>query len=208
MTTYTLTYAAASNPAPIFQKVINDEQSVSLAGAYQSAGRTGNRYQLTLSFVRSRADYMTLMALLDQLHGGRHRLSVPMSKTGYSRQGVGGGTPLVSGAHAAGATTLWVKGLPSTTTGILQPGDWIQIGNQLSRVVTILSTPGTTTSPITPTIASCTIFPELHKAYSDGDTINYSTPSGLFIWRGDSGQAMDHSGIGTVSVDLEQDVLA
>jgi len=205
MTTYTLAYAPISYN---LSKLINDEAFTSIAGGLQTQGRVGNRFRLSMEFLRSRADYMTLMAQVNQLHGMRHRLSVPMSKLGYSRVGAGGGTPLLNGAHSAGATQLSIKGLPTTTTGILQPGDFLQIGNQLCMVVTILSTPDTSVSPQTSTVSSCTIFPELHKNYSDGQSINYTTPAGLFIWTGDSGQSMDHKGIGTLSLDLTQDVLA
>lgn len=205
MTTYTLAYAPQSFA---LSKVVNDESFVGMSGALQSSSRTGNRFSLSMTFIRIRSDYMTLTAMIDQLHGTRHRLSVPMSKLGYSRSGVGGGTPLVNGSHSAGATSLSIKGLPSNTTGILQPGDFLQVGNQLCRAVTILSTPGTGTSPITPTIASVTIFPELHSNYSDGATVNYTTPAGVFYWMSDSGLSLDHAGVGQISIELMQDVLA
>ena len=201
MTTYTLAYAPASFS---LSKVMNDEMFVGLNGAMQASSRTGNRFALSMSFIRGRADYMTLTAMIDQLHGTRHRLSVPMSKLGYSRVGVGGGTPLINGNHSAGATSISLKGLPSSTTGILQPGDFLQIGNQLCRAVTILTSGGG--SPLT--TGSLTIFPELHADQANGSAVNYSTPAGVFYRVSDSGLSLDHAGIGQISVELMQDVLA
>lgn len=198
MTTYTLATAPQSYQ---LSRIINDDQFVTLGGAVQAVGRTGNRFALSLSWVRGRSDFRTLVALIDQLHGMRHRLSVPMSKLGYIRAGVGGGTPLVNGAHSAGAVTLSVKGMTISTTGVLQPGDFVQVGNQLCRAVTILSSDGSGNG-------SCTIFPELHKGYSDGASIDYDTPEGAFIWQADSGIETDHAGIGRLTAEFVQDVLA
>lgn len=205
MTTYTLAYAPQWRN---MSRVINDEQFVGMSGALQSSSRTGNRFALSMRFVRSRTAYKAIMAQIALLHGTRHRLSVPMSKLGETRAGVGGGTPLVNGSHSAGATSVSIKGLPSNTTGILQAGDYLQIGNQLCVATSILSTPGTSTSPITPTIASVTIFPELHSNYSDGATVDYDTPEGVFYWVSDTGESMDHAGIGEVTIELMQDVTA
>lgn len=205
MTSYTLTIAPRSYE---FSKVFNDIAFTSLAGGVQTTGRTGNRLSLSLVWARNRTDSMALEGYLASLHGQRNRAVIPLAKLGYVRGGVGGGTPLVSGAHAAGATTLMLKGLPSNTANILKPGDWLTVGNQLCQLSTALSTPGTTTSPNTPTIASCTIFPELHKAYADGTSVNYSTPSGTFICTGEGSGGINLDGLGTYSADFLMDVLA
>lgn len=202
MSTYTLAYAPASGGAPM-RRISNDQTFEGITGAVQVSGRTGNRWGMSLTWVRTRADYMAISGFFAKVGGKRNRVLVPMSKRGYTRQGVGGGTPLVSGAHTAGATTLNLKGLPANTTGILQPGDYIQVGNQLCEVGTILSSTG---SPNT--YGSITIWPELHKNYADGATVNYSTPGGVFIVMSEGDYGMDHAGIGTFSADFVMDILA
>ena len=198
MTTYTLTVAPKSAR---WWKITNDAASYALTGALQTTGRTGNRWHCSLSWTRDRDNFRVISALLDQLHGQRHRISIPWSKLGYVRAGVGGGVPLLNGAHSSGATTANIKGMSLSTTGVLQPGDWLQIGNQLVRAVTILSSDGSGNG-------SCTIFPELHKAYADSQAVDYDSPEGVFFWVNDSGNEQDHKGIGTISAEFEQDVLA
>lgn len=202
MTTYTLAIAPMSGGAEL-GKIMNQQVYQAITGAIQVSTRTGNRWSLSLRWLRDRATFSAVLAALDQLNGMQHRLKVPMSKCGYIRQGVGGGTPLVKGAHTAGQTTLTLKGLPSNTTGILQPGDYLTVGNQLCRVATILSSTG---SP--QTAGSVTIWPELHKNYSDGATVDYATPFGVFIMMNMGPSNADHAGIGSVSADFMQDVLA
>lgn len=199
MTTYTLAIAPKDYQ---LTPVTNDETFEALSGAIQATSRTGNRFQLSMSWVRDRANYMALAAAMFQLDGKTHRLLVPMAKLGYSRRGVGGGTPLLHGAHTAGTNAITLRGLPGATTGVLQPGDFIQIVNQLSMVTSLLSSSG---SPNTR--GACTIWPELHKNYSDGAAINYATPGGLFILMTQGGYGMDHGGIGSYAVDMIQDVL-
>jgi hypothetical protein len=196
VTTYTLSKA----PQAFSLRVIdNDAVYTSITGAIQTEGRTGNRFALSMMWSVYGTALQALSAEIDQLMGKRHRLLVPVSKLGYVRRGVGGGTPLVNGAHNAGATSVSFKSLPDTVTGILQPNDYIQIGNQLVRATSILTSSGTT--------GSCSIRPELHKNMADGASVNYSTPGGIFFLVDDPEVGFDIDRAAQVSAQFIQDTL-
>jgi hypothetical protein len=197
MTTYTLSKAPASFAMHVID---NDDMFTAQNGAIWVQARTGNRWMLNATWRVYGTAMQAFSAEIDQLMGKRHRLLVPMSKLKYTRRGVGGGTPLVNGAHSAGATTLSLKSLPNTVTGILQPNDYIQVGNQLVRATSILTSSGTT--------GSCSIRPELHKNYSDGASVNYATPGGVFILMVDPDVGYNVDLMAEIQAQFVEDVLA
>jgi hypothetical protein len=85
-----------------------------------------------------------------------------------SPMGTGAGTPVVNGAQAAGSQTLAMSGF--TGSGCLLPGDWIQVGFRLYRVLEQQDS-GT---------ASVGIWPSLREAVTDGETVITSNTLGLF----------------------------
>ena len=104
MSTITLTIAPHTDQASL-EKIFNEVTFTTDNGAMQAQAKTGNRWALHMGWIRGRSDYMTLCGQIDALLGKINRLQVPMSKIGITKVGVGGGTPLVQGAHSAGATT-------------------------------------------------------------------------------------------------------
>lgn len=153
----------------------NDSMFVSPSGAFQTLGRTGNKWMLTCTWRLPGPEYLALRGQIGQLQGVRNRLAIPMSMLGRVVGGVGGGTPQVNGAHTAGAVTLSVKGMNNGITGVLLAGDCLQVGNQLVEVVSVLTSNGSG-------IGSCSIWPELHQNYADGTAIVYTTSAaGTFI---------------------------
>lgn len=82
--------------------------------------------------------------------------------------GTGAGTPTANGAQAAGSQTLAITGF--TGTGALLPGDYVQIGYRLYRVLEQQDS-GT---------ASVGIWPSLREALAGGETVIVTNTKGLF----------------------------
>jgi hypothetical protein len=123
-----------------------------------------------------------------------------MSLLGYVRQGAGGGTPLLVGAHVAGATQLSIDGASNHATW-LRGSDFITIGNELKMV-----TGDVTTSGGAGTIG---IWPELHQNYADNAAVNISTPYGVFFLKAPVNMSLKPSSEWDTDVilALEEDVL-
>lgn len=191
-----------------WEQILNDNESRSLSGIVQVSGKTGNRYRLVLSYANlTGADRQAMWGHLMQLKGRRNRLNVPilMLASGLSdiRGGAGGGTPLLVGAHSAGATELSIDGATSVANW-LKAGDWITVGNQLASVAQNVTTTGGA--------GTISIWPELHKNYSDNTAVNITTPSGVFFLRDPGALNMSRYGTGwrdeSFVLSLEQDVAA
>lgn len=202
MTTYTLT----KSPERVSLRVQNnDERFVSNTGALQVAGRSGARWMVTCTWRLPGDEYRALRGEIARLKGMRERAAIPMSILGRVRAGVGGGTPLVNGAHAAGSVSLAVKGMPNSTTGVLQPGDCLQVGNQLVELGSILTSDGSGNG-------SCEIWPPLNKNYADGTAIVYTTSAAVTcIMMSDyeiGSVAFGGDWFGEMTVEFMEDVLA
>jgi hypothetical protein len=169
MTIYTL--VVAPNTCA-YQQVFNDRTFITQNGAMQAQLQTGNRWNFVLGYsnVQGTRRYALENAIFS-LQGRIHRLRVLPGTLGYVRRGALGGSPLLQGAHAAGATTLSIDGV-TNVTGWLKAGDWLSIGNELKRVVADVNTSGG--------VGTIRIWPELHQAYADNQAINFATPSGVF----------------------------
>lgn len=85
-----------------------------------------------------------------------------------SPAGTGAGTPVVNGDQAAGSQVLAMSGFSGTAA--LLPGDWIQIGYRMYR---LLEQQDSDT-------ASVGIWPALREAVSNGDAVITENPVGLF----------------------------
>lgn len=202
MTTETLTVTPSSFE---WEQVFNDEEFRDSAGGLFANGRTGNRWRLVLMFSnRTAAERRALWAHITELRGKRNRLRVPMSLVSYSRTGAGGGTPLLSSAHTAGATSLAFDGGSGSVTDYLKGGDFLAIGNELKMVTGDVDT--------TAGVGTVKIWPELHQDRANNDPLDISTPHGDFFLVEASGMgAVPHPSDWlnpNVTLVLEEDVRA
>jgi hypothetical protein len=83
------------------------------------------------------------------------------------------GKPLVNGVQNAMATSLNTKGWTPNSFRLLLPGDYIQVGNRLHRVLDQVNSDGSG-------YATISIWPSLREATTDGQAINLNKPKGLF----------------------------
>lgn len=86
-----------------------------------------------------------------------------------------GGTPLLVGAHAAGARTLSVDGLGSLAS--YKAGDWFQLGTTSSSRLHKVVQSGAANSGGAATLE---IFPPARVAYADNAALTLASPKGLF----------------------------
>lgn len=201
MTTEALTVAPSKFEV---EQIFNDEDFRDAIGGVWVTGRNGNRWRVVLSFgKRTGASRRALWAHIAEARGRQNRIRVPMSLLSYIRAGSGGGSPLLVGAHAAGATSLSIDG-GSGTTDWLKGGDWIAVENELKLV--------TGDVDLTAGAGTIKIWPELHQARANNFAVDVSTPHGDFF-------LVDAQGMGGVPfpndwmndrvvVVLEEDVYA
>ncbi|WP_263378696.1 hypothetical protein [Granulicella paludicola] len=83
------------------------------------------------------------------------------------------GSPVVNGVNAAMATTLNTRGWTANSTGLLLPGDMLQIGVRLHRVLDAVNADANGD-------ASISIWPSIREATTDGQAIILNNPQGLF----------------------------
>lgn len=204
MSTQTLTIAPSHAG---WDQVLNEDRTPpSMTGSVQITGRTGNRWAVVLTYMNLTGEDREIMwGHLMQLKGGINRLQVNMSTLAYVRSGAGGGTPLLVGAHLAGASSLSIDGASNSITNWLKRSNWITIGNQLTAVTQSVNTNGSGQ-------ATLSIWPELHKNYADNTPINISTPFGVFFLKQPGSLDMSRFLTGirdeSFSLSLEMDVLA
>lgn len=201
------TYVLPTTPLQAdWEQILNDIESPAITGALQVSGRTGNRWRVVLTYMNlTGAKREAMWGHLLKLKGRRNRSQVDMSTIKYVRGGAGGGTPLLVGAHSAGATSLSIDGASNSITNWLKAADYITIGNQLVQVDAAVNTNGSGQ-------ATLSIWPELHKNYADNTPVNISTPFGVFFLRDPGALNMSRFGTGwrdqNFALSLEQDVLA
>jgi hypothetical protein len=85
------------------------------------------------------------------------------------------GVPVVDGSItvAAGGQTLYTKGWTASKFRLLLPGDYLQVGYRLHRVLDGVNSDSSGKAPIN-------IWPSLREVPSDGESIVLSNPQGLF----------------------------
>lgn len=88
-------------------------------------------------------------------------------------QGTVLGAPVVSGVNNAMATVLNTKGWTPNSFRLLLPGDYLQLGNRLHKVLDQVNSDASGHATIT-------IWPSIREATTDGQAINLNNPSGLF----------------------------
>jgi hypothetical protein len=78
-----------------------------------------------------------------------------------------------SGTNFAGAQVLYTKGWPPSSFGQLLPGDYLQLGNRLHRVLSRVN-------PDDNGKAQLSIWPSLREVPTDGQSVILNNPQGLF----------------------------
>jgi hypothetical protein len=94
---------------------------------------------------------------------------------GVNPQGLPTGTPVINGAHNAGATTINTRGWAPNISQNLAPDDYIQIGYYLYSVAQL-----TTVDSDANGEAAIDIWPSLRAAPPDGEALILSNTSGIF----------------------------
>ncbi|MFC6644135.1 hypothetical protein ACFQBQ_00720 [Granulicella cerasi] len=88
-------------------------------------------------------------------------------------QGTVKGVPVVNGAQSAMATTLSTKGWTPNSYRLLLPGDYLQVGYRLHRVIDVVNSDANGDATIS-------LWPSLREAVTDGQAIILNNPRGLF----------------------------
>ena len=96
---------------------------------------------------------------------GRYQVFTVNSSILNIPQGVATGTPLVNGAHSAGASSITIDGLTNSVVGILKQGDLIQFGHRKVYMVTEDATSSGSG------VAIVSIMPALVAALSDNEAV-------------------------------------
>lgn len=119
-----------------------------------------------------RADAANWIAFLMQLRGMAFAFQMgdPLNSTPL---GVPSGSPVVAAGNVAMSDTLATSGWTSGTAGLLLPGDWIQIGYRMHKVL------DNVTSDVSGN-ATFQIWPTLREIPTAGVAVISTNPQGLF----------------------------
>ena len=134
-------------------------------------------------------------AFFTKLNGGEHTflLGDPLSS---AAKGSAGGTPLVNGTLAVGATILTIDGASTTQTGWLLAGDYVQLGSgENARLYMVTSDVNTNGSGE----ASIPIWPALQIAPSNNDSVTVSSAQGCFFLNGSPTFETDNNSFTSIS---------
>lgn len=104
-----------------------------------------------------------------QLRGGAGRF-YGFDPGARSPRGIASGSPLVNGAGQYPGNTLVTDAWPVSITGLLLPGDYFQVGDELKMVTAIVSSNGSGSATIT-------FEPPLRAAPVDNAPIIYTNPT-------------------------------
>lgn len=110
-------------------------------------------------------------AFLLQLRGqlGLFQFGDPLA---IAPQGSGSGSPTVSGNNQSGYQ-LVTRGWTENASGVLLPGDWLQIGYRLYRCLDTVNADASGA-------ASFNVWPQLRESPADGDALILRNARGLF----------------------------
>lgn len=122
------------------------------------------------------ADADAWLAFLMELRGMANAFQIgdPLKS---SPRGTPSGTPEVdntqTGGNAAMSQQLTTKGWTASETGLLLPGDWIQIDYRMYRVLDQVNSDGSGNATIS-------IWPSLREVPTDSGAVTTTSPKGLF----------------------------
>lgn len=120
----------------------------------------------------NRAEAEEWMSFINLLRGPTYTFLMG-DPDGATPRGVGTGTILVDGGSQTG-TAIDLKGFTTSTTNILRAGDYLQIGNNLYKVLT-------DTDSDSSGLATVDIFPRIRTSPADEASVTVSGAKG--IWR-------------------------
>jgi len=139
----------------------------------------GQRWEADITLPpMKRADAEVWISFFMKLYGsyGTFTMGDPNAATPRGTASSAAGTPVVNGASQTG-DTLNIDGLPTSETGYLLAGDYIQLGTGTStQLYKVLDDVDTNASGE----AALTIWPDLRSSPSDGATVVVSDAKGLF----------------------------
>lgn len=125
-----------------------------------------HRWEMTLKSVNlSPVDSRAVSAWANSL-GGRNGTFTAVIPEVSTPKGVATGNPVVSGAHAIGASSLSASGFTVSVVGQLKAGDIIKLGNH-SKVYQVTADVSSNASGV----ASIAIYPKLMKSVPSGTSI-------------------------------------
>jgi hypothetical protein len=119
--------------------------------------------QIWTAFLAQCRGMSNLFALGDPLH----------AQPSGTPRGTTAGAPTVAGVNSAMATSLNTKGWLPSAMGLLLPGDQLQIGQRLHRVLDQVNSDSSGNAAIS-------IWPSIREATADGDPLTLNNPRGLF----------------------------
>jgi hypothetical protein len=119
-----------------------------------------------------RRDAANWIAFLQQLRGS-NGVFLLGDTLGAEPLGVATGTPVTAGTNAQGATTLSTIGWTASVTGILLPGDYVQVGYRLYRCLDSVNSDSSGN-------ASFNIWPRIREAPPAGTAIITRNTQGMF----------------------------
>lgn len=123
----------------------------------------------------ARADAEAVVAALCSLNG-REGTFLWGDSANKTPRGVATGTPVVKGAAQTGEDLI-TDGWTTGVTGILEAGDWLQLGTgSTSRLYKSLTTVNSDGSGD----ATLTLWPRVHTAWADNAPLTLSFPKGVF----------------------------
>ena len=147
--------------------------------AQQVVKHQGERWRASISLPpMKRVDAENWIAFLLTLRGqyGTVLLGDPNGTAPRGSAATTAGTPVVNGASQTGED-LNIDGLPTSVTGYLLAGDYIQLGSgPSSSLYKVLTQVNTNASGQ----ATLTIWPSLTTAPADGDTITLNNTKSVF----------------------------
>jgi len=139
----------------------------------------GQRFEADVTLPpMKRADAEVWNTFFIKLYGsfGTFLLGDPNAATPRGTASSSPGTPLVNGASQTG-DTLNIDGVPSSQTGYLKAGDYIQLGSAATaRIYKVLDDADSNASGE----VSLTIYPDLRSSPSDDATVIVTSAVGLF----------------------------
>lgn len=147
--------------------------------AQQVVKHQGERWRASISLPpMKRVDAENWIAFLLSLRGqyGTFLLGDPNAVTPQGSAAITAGTPLVMGASQTGQD-LTIDGLPTSVTGYLLAGDYIQLGSGItSSLYKVLTQVNTSAGGV----ATVTVWPSITTAPADDAAIVVSNAKGVF----------------------------
>ena len=147
--------------------------------AQQVVKHQGERWRASISLPpMKRVDAENWIAFLLSLRGqyGTFLLGDPNATAPRGSAATTAGTPVVFGANQTGQDLI-IDGLPTSVTGYLLAGDYIQLGSgitsNLYKVLTQVNTNGSG-------VATVTVWPSVTTAPADNATITLNSAKGVF----------------------------